>query len=87
MTHYIYIENAITRSAVLEEKYLGTDLKQAKKQADYFAGHLTASELKKSDEVKFVACDIPAEIELDDLNGIFDDYVTEVITDYKNEAQ
>ncbi len=85
--HYVYIEDATTRSAVFEEKYLGTDLKQAKKQADYFANHLTALELKKSDEVRLVACDIPDDVDLDDLNGIFDDYVTEIITDYKNNMQ
>lgn len=86
MTHYVYIEDATTRSARFEEKYLGTDLKQAKKQADYFARHLTRTEMQKSDEIRLVACDIPENVDLDDLDGIFDDYVTEIIEDYKNNA-
>lgn len=79
--HYILFDTNITHGSRFDETDLGTDLSKALKDAEHSAGYLTRTEMKKRDEFCLKACDIPEDVDMDEV--IWSDYVVETIADYK----
>lgn len=87
MTHYFFIDDMTTAGGILRVENLGTDMAEAIKKADRFAGYITEDEMKRADLVQFWACEMTDEeiaaVEEGETEKWYGDYCKEIITDYK----